>query len=47
MVGEHPVYISFPPGLSSDHTVLVSLERFGIRNLYLSVVFRVTSRTDF
>ena len=47
MVGEYPVNISFPPGLSGDHTVLVSLERFGIRNLYLSVIFRITSRHDF
>lgn len=44
IVGEYPVNISFPPGLSGDHTVLVSLERFGIRNIYLSVIFRITAR---
>jgi molecular chaperone DnaJ len=47
MVGEYPVNISFPPGLSSDHTTLVSLEQFGIRKLYLSAVFRITSAHDF
>lgn len=47
IAGELPVNISFPPGLSGTHTVLVSLERFGIRNCYLSVNFRVTAGTDF
>jgi DnaJ-class molecular chaperone len=44
IVGEYPVNIAFPPGLSRNHTVLVSLERFGIQNIYLSVIFRVTAR---
>ena len=40
--GEVPVAISFPAGLSSDHAVIIPLERFGIRNLQLTVLFRLT-----
>jgi molecular chaperone DnaJ len=40
--GEVPVAISFPAGLSSDHVVIIPLERFGIRNLQLTVLFRLT-----
>ncbi len=43
IVGDIPVSISFPPGLQGDHTVLVALDRFGIRNLYLAVNFRPSS----
>ncbi|MBN2316241.1 MAG: J domain-containing protein [Sedimentisphaerales bacterium] len=46
IVGDFPVSISFPPGLQGDHTVLVSLDRFGIRNLYLAVSFRLTSAEE-
>ncbi len=46
IVGDFPVSISFPPGLSGDHTVLVSLDRFGIHNIYLAVNFRLTSADD-
>jgi len=45
IVGEYPVTVSFPAGLNSEHTVLLSLDRFGIRNAYLSVVFRVSVST--
>ena len=43
IVGEYPVEISFPPGISGDQTALVSLERFGIHNLYLTVHLRIKS----
>jgi molecular chaperone DnaJ len=43
LVGELPVHIAFPPGLAADHTVLVSLDRFRIHNMYLTVAFRLTS----
>ncbi len=46
IVGEFPVYISFPPGLRSDHAVMIPLDRFGIHNLYLTVNFRLTSAAD-
>jgi molecular chaperone DnaJ len=38
--GEVPVNVAFPPGLVQNHTVVIPLERFGIRNLYLAVLFR-------
>jgi molecular chaperone DnaJ len=38
--GEVPVSVAFPPGLIQNHTVLIPLERFGIRNLHLTVLFR-------
>ncbi|MBN1614349.1 MAG: DnaJ domain-containing protein [Deltaproteobacteria bacterium] len=40
--GEVPISISFPAGLGRDHAVLIPLDRFGIRNLQLTVLFRIT-----
>ena len=40
--GEMPVSISFPPGLTRDHAVMIPLDRFGIRNLHMTVLFRLT-----
>ncbi len=40
ITGEVPVSIAFPAGLKEDHAVLIPLDRYGIRNLYLTVVFR-------
>lgn len=40
--GEAPVSIAFPAGLSRDHAVVVPLDRFGINNLHLTVLFRLT-----
>ena len=42
IVGELPISISFPPGLSSDHAVMIPLDRFGIKNLHVTVLFRPT-----
>jgi molecular chaperone DnaJ len=42
--GEMPVSIAFPPGLFQDHAVVIPLERFGIRNLRLTVLFRPTGQ---
>lgn len=41
--GEMPVSVAFPPGLTDDHAVLIPLDRFGIRNTHLTVLFRPTS----
>lgn len=41
LIGEIPLMISYPPGISDNHTVQLSLERFGIRNLYLTATFRI------
>jgi molecular chaperone DnaJ len=40
--GEHPVFINYPPGISNHHTVQLSLSRYGIHNLYLTVNFRIS-----
>lgn len=40
IAGEIPVSISFPPGLTQNHAVVVPLARFGIRNMQLTVLFR-------
>jgi molecular chaperone DnaJ len=36
---EVPVSIAFPPGLVQNHSVMIPLEQFGIRNLHLTVLF--------
>jgi len=38
--GEVPVSIAFPPGLVQNHSVIIPLEQFGIKNLHLTVLFR-------
>ena len=40
--GEMPVSLSFPPGLTKDHAVMIPLDRFGIRNVHITVLFRIT-----
>lgn len=45
--GEVPVSISFPPGLTRDHAVMIPLNRFGMRNLHMTVLFRPTGTNDF
>ncbi len=45
--GEMPVSVSFPPGLIKDHAVMMPLDRFGIRNVHLTVLFRPTGSNSF
>jgi len=40
--GEMPISIAFPPGLTKDHAVVIPLDRFGIRNIHITVLFRPT-----
>ena len=40
--GEYPVMISYPPGISNNHVVRMPLDTYGIRNLYLTVHFRIS-----
>jgi DnaJ-class molecular chaperone len=40
--GEMPVSVAFPPGLTTDHAVMISLKRFGIPNTHITVLFRPT-----
>jgi len=45
--GEIPVSVSFPPGLTKDHAVMIPLDRFGIRNVHITVLFRPTGSNSF
>lgn len=40
---EYPVLVPYPPGTHDGYAVQIPLNRFGIENLYLTVVFRVSS----
>lgn len=42
ITGEVPVSVSLPAGIGEDHAVVIPLDRFGIRNLRLTVLFRLT-----
>lgn len=46
MSGEVPLSIAFPPGVPGAHVVHVPLDRFGIRNMVLSVHFEVSDEID-
>jgi molecular chaperone DnaJ len=39
--GEYPGIISYPPGISDNHTVQLPLKRFGIQSFDLTVTFRI------
>jgi DnaJ-class molecular chaperone len=39
---EYPVLVSYPPGTRDGYAVPIPLNRFGIENLYLTVLFRVS-----
>lgn len=41
-LGEYPVMISYPSGISNKHLVQMPLDTYGIRNVYLTVHFRVS-----
>jgi len=40
--GEMPISVAFPPGLTQDHAVVIPLDRFGIRHINITVLFRPT-----
>lgn len=40
--GEYPVMISYPPGIPDNHTVQMPLDNYGIKNLFLTVHFRIS-----
>ncbi len=40
--GEMPISVSFPPGTFKDHTVMIPLDRFGVPNTHITVLFRPT-----
>ena len=44
--GEMPISVAFPPGLTKDHAVMIPLDRFGIRNAHITVLFRPTDHNS-
>ena len=44
--GEIPVSVAFPSGLTKDHAVMIPLERFGLRNVHITVLFRPTDNNS-
>jgi molecular chaperone DnaJ len=38
----YPIAVPYPPGIRDGHFVRIPLDRFGIENLYLMVLFRVS-----
>jgi hypothetical protein len=47
MAGEMPVSVSFPPGLTKDHAVMIPLDRFGIPNTHITILFRPKGTESF
>ena len=43
VTGEYPVRVSYPAGLQGDYLVPISLDRFGIENFCLTILFRPTA----
>jgi DnaJ-class molecular chaperone len=41
----YPVDVRFPAGIRNEYAVQIPLNRFGIRNFHLTVLFRVTATT--
>jgi molecular chaperone DnaJ len=39
---EYPVDVEYPPGVSDGYAVRIPLTRFGVQNLYLTALFRVS-----
>ena len=45
LTGMYPVLIAYPPGIRNNHTLRLSLDRFGLQNRYLNVNFRISNDT--
>jgi molecular chaperone DnaJ len=43
LTGEYPLRVNYPAGLQGDYLVPISLDRFGIENFCLTVLFRPTA----
>ena len=43
--GDFPVTLPYPAGIPDGYTIELSLEHLGIRNSYLTVIFRVVGRS--
>lgn len=40
--GEYPVAVTFPPGTPNNYAVELPLDRLGIHNFYLTVIFKIS-----
>ena len=45
--GDFPVVVGYPSGIEDGHTTMISLDKLGIHNTYLTVRFRVTAEAQF
>ena len=43
LIGTYPVLIRYPPGIRDNDMLRLSLERFGLKNRYLNLNFRISS----
>lgn len=43
LTAEYPMLVPYPPGIHDGYAVPIPLNRFGIENLYLTVLFRVST----
>ncbi|MFN2136182.1 MAG: DnaJ domain-containing protein [Candidatus Promineifilaceae bacterium] len=41
VLGDYPVTLTYPPGIVNNHVEQLALDRLGIKNFYLNVIFRV------
>lgn len=46
LTAQYPVQIEYPPGTRDGYAVRIPLDRFGIDNFYLTVLFRVTEARE-
>ena len=42
LAAEYPVEIPYPPGMHDGYAVRIPLDRYGIQNFYLTVLFRIS-----
>ena len=44
LTGMYPILITYPPGIQNNQTLRLSLERFGLKNRYLNLNFRISRK---
>jgi molecular chaperone DnaJ len=44
LTAEYPVHLDYPPGVRDGYATRIPLDRFGVQNLYLTVLIRVGSQ---
>lgn len=46
IASEFPVFITLPAGTPNNYAVKIALDRFGIRNFYLTAIFKVSEMAE-